>query len=223
MTGSRKNIAIPAIFIIVLILAVFGCSQPENRQMQESVPAGQEAGQSASEVTDQLQPAVKGTADAGADKISAGAKEKHSSDAAKEEQVMAKLGEEQYPGIFIQMLANHPLDRHGELSPDKRYYAYEERSSIILVQLPDSEEYETDKTLLPKVLYIDGIREGCAFAELEEDFARRLRKPLLSREELNEAHNKLRSVYDWRNYYNQKFSPNTQYLAYLGYDSFGSE
>lgn len=139
------------------------------------------------------------------------------------EQIIAEESAQQSQNIFVQMLANHPLHRHGELSPDNRYYAYEERSSIILVQLPTAMEYEADKTLLPKVLFTAGMREKSTFAELEADYARRLRKPLLTQEELNEASNQLRSVYDWQNFYYQKFSQDGRYLAYLGFDNFGRD
>lgn len=125
------------------------------------------------------------------------------------------------PEVFLEMLANHPLHRHGELSPDNRYYAYEERSSIILVRLPAAEEYQADRSVVPKVLFIDGMKKDTAFAELEADYDKRLQQPLMNQEELNAARNQLRAVYDWRNFYFQVFSPDGRFLAYLAYDGFG--
>ncbi|MGI6227336.1 MAG: hypothetical protein ACOYJ1_13890 [Peptococcales bacterium] len=130
---------------------------------------------------------------------------------------------EQIPGKFIEMLENHPLHRHGELSPDKRHYAYEEKSSIILVRLPTAEECKANEAVVPKVLFTDGIRKKISFAEIEADYAHRLKQPLLTQEELNEARNQLRSVYNWDFFFYQKFSPDGRYLSYLGETNFGSE
>jgi len=73
------------------------------------------------------------------------------------------------------------------------------------------------------VLFTDGFRKESSFAQIGADYTRRLQQPLLTEEELNEARNKLRSVYSWRNFYSQKFSQDGRYLAYLGFDNFGSD
>lgn len=191
----RKQSAKLAILIFFILLAVVGCGGQEDREQLGSVPAQQ--------VTDL-----------------ASVEER---DVPQTEPVLTEDVAEQYPDFFIRMLENHPLYRHGELSPDKRYYAYEERSSIILVRLPAPEEYKVDKTLVPKVLFIDGIRRNSSFAEMEATYEERLKQPLLTMEELNEARNQLRSVYDWKNFYSQKFSQDGRYLAYLGYSNFGND
>jgi len=139
------------------------------------------------------------------------------------DQVDAEETTEQIPEIFIQMLENHPLHRSGILSPDKRYYAYEERSSIILVRLPTAEEYRADKSLLPKVLFVDGRRKESSITEMEADYAQRLQEPLMTEEELSEARLQLRSVYDWNTFYYITFSQDGRYLAYLGESNFGSD
>lgn len=191
----RKQSAKLAVLIFFILLAVVGCGGQENREQQGSVPAQQ--------VTDLASVGER--------------------DVPQTEPVLTEDAAEQYPDFLIQMLENHPLHRHGELSPDKRYYAYEERSSIILVRLPAPEEYKVDKTLAPKVLFTDGIRRNSSFAEMEAVYVERLKQPLLTMEELNEARNQLRSVYDWINFYSQRFSQDGRYLAYLGYSNFGND
>jgi hypothetical protein len=196
MAGSKRYRAKLIVLILLIVLDMVGCSGQESKEQPGSPLLQQETGQTNPEETD-LQQTDKSVI---------------------EEETTERITE-----IFIEMLENHPLHRHGELSPDKRYYAYEERSSIILVQLPAPEEYQVDKTLLPKVLFIDGIRKGTIFTELEAEYAQRLKQPLLTEEELNEARNQLRSVYDWKNFYSQKFSQDGRYLAYLGYSNFGND
>jgi len=191
----RKQSTKLSVLIFFILLTIVGCGGQENEAYQGSDSPQQETDQVIAEETDLQQT----------------------------DQVVAEETTEQIPQIFIQMLENHPLHRSGVLSPDNRYYAYEERSSIILVRLPTAEEYRADKILLPKVLFVDGRRKESSFAEIEADYARRLKQPLLTEEELNEARNKLRSVYDWNAYYYLKYSQDGRYLAYLGESNFGSD
>lgn len=191
----RKRQITKLLLILLIVLTIIGCGQKVNKDQPGSIQAGQESEQT---ITKETEP---------------------------QETNKVRSGEtsEQISEVFVQMLENHPLHRHGELSPDERYYAYEERSSIILAQLPTAQEYLADKALVPKVLFIDGIRKGTPFSELEADYAQRLKQPLLTMEKLNEARNQLRSVYDWKNFYSQKFSQDGHYLGYLGYNKFGND
>ena len=191
----RKSQITKLLLLLLILLTVIGCSQKINTDQPGGIQAGQESEQV---VTKETEP---------------------------QETDQALSGEttEQISEVFVQMLGNHPLYRDGDLSLDKRYYAYEERSSIILVQLPTAQEYKDDKTLIPKVLFTDGIRKDTPFAELEADYGERLKQPLLTMEELNEAGNQLRSVYKWDMFHSLKFSQDGRYLGYLREQNFGSE
>ncbi len=194
MTGKRKNGIMSAVLIIFIVLTMLGCDGQKKEQEKESIKPQERDEQVVSEETDVQQ----------------------------NNQVAVEQSIDLVPDIFIQMLENHPLHRSGDLSPDKRYYAYEERSSIILVRFPTAEEYRADEILAPKVLFTDGRRRTSSFAEIEADYIQRLRQPLLTEEEINEAVYDLRSVYDWNNFYGQKFCQDGRYLAYLSYSGFGS-
>ncbi len=139
------------------------------------------------------------------------------------DQAMVRETAGQDPEVFIEMLKNNPLHRSGAVSPDNRYYAYEERSSIILVRLPTVEEYEADKIVAPKVLFADGIRQSSSFAEMEADYGELLKQPLLTMEELQKVERGLRSVYKWDMFHSLKFSQDGRYLGYLREQNFGSE
>lgn len=123
--------------------------------------------------------------------------------------------------VYVPFMENHPLHRSGELSRDELYYAYEESSSLILVRMPAAEEYTADNSSIPRVLYTDGRRKAQTFAEIEEEYARRLGEPRLTLDELTNARISLRSVYDWNFYFYQCFSADSHYLAYLHQSSFG--
>lgn len=192
---KKQNIGPLILSVILILLVVTGCSQKVNKDQPGSIQIGQESEQA---ITKETEPQDTN-------------------------QVLSGGTIEQTSQVFIQMLANHPLHRSGVLSPNKRYYAYEERSSIILVQLPAAEEYLADKTLVPRVLFTDGIRKDIPFTELENDYAKRMRQPLLTREELGGAELKLRSVYKWDMFHSLKFSQDGRYLGYLREQNFGSE
>ncbi len=195
MMVRKTNAIISIILMLFIFLTILGCNGQKNKTEQGSTMPQQ-----------QNEPAVIEEADVQQDN-----------------QVAVEQSTDLAPDIFIQMLENHPLHRSGDLSPDNRYYAYEERSSIILVRFPTVEEYRADETLAPKVLFTDGRRRTSSFAEIEADYIQRLRQPLLTEEEINEARYNLRSVYDWNNFYGQKFSQDGRYLAYLSYSGFGRD
>ncbi len=182
-----------SLLIFFILLTIIGCSQKVNKDQPGSIQAGQESEQA---VTKDAEP-------------------RETNQAVSEEKT------EHISDVFVQMLENDPLHRSRALSPDKRYYAYEERSSVILVQLPTAEEYLTDKGLVPKVLFTDGIRKDAPFTELENDYAERLKQPLLTDEELQKAELELRSVYKWDFFYYLTFSRNGRYLGYLREQNFG--
>lgn len=190
---KKQSIRLP-LLIFFIFLTIIGCSVRENKDEQGTFQAGQESEQV---VTKETEP-------------------QETNQAVPEEKT------EQFSEAFIQMLENHPLHRSGALSPDKRYYAYEERSSIILVQLPTAQEYLVDNTLMPKALFTDGIRKESSFTELEYDYAKRLQQPLLTEEELRKAEGQLRSVYKWDFFYYQTFSQDGRFLGYLREQNFGS-
>lgn len=184
------------VLVLCILLTVMGCGGQENKGKQESVSPQQETDKFVAKEAD-LQQTKRPIVD--------------------EEKT------EEIPDIFIKMFENHPLYRRGILSPDNRYYAYQERSSVILVQLPTTEEYLADNTLVPKVMFVQGIRAYSTFDDLEADYARRLKQPLLTEEELDNARKKLRSVYNWDCFYYLKFSQDGRYLAYLGESGFGRD
>lgn len=205
MSGRKRYCAgsgVLAGIILCLVLAVAACGEQGDKERQENVPSLQE--------TNSAETDLQGT-------------EPGSTEQQQADQNIAGKITGQWPEIFVQMLENHPLHRDGVLSPDKRYYAYEERSSVILVRLPTAAEYAGDKTAVPRVLFADGRRKGTSFAEMEADYARRLQEPLLTVEEFQEAERQLRSVYDWNNFYSLTYSQDGRYLAYLGYSNFGSD
>ncbi|MFZ5942841.1 MAG: hypothetical protein ACOYVD_01940 [Bacillota bacterium] len=185
-----------SLLILFILLTVIGCSPQENKEEQGSLKAGQDSVQAVTKDIKMVQPETN--------------------------QAVSEQTTEQISKLFIEMLENDPVHRSGALSPDKRYYAYEERSSIILVQLPSAQEYLADKTLVPKVLFTDGIRKDTPFAELESDYGKRLKQPLLTEEELGKAKSELRSVYKWDIFYYLTFSRDGRYLGYLREQSFGS-
>lgn len=196
MIIRTKQSARLVLLILYIMLIAVGCRGQENTDQHGSVSLQQESDKVIAEKTDLPQT---------------------------DKSIVIEETTEQIPEFFIQMLENQPLYREGVLSPDKRYYAYEERSSLILLQLPTAEEYLADKTLLPKVLFIHGIQVKRTFEDLEVDYAQRLRQPLLTEEELNEARRQLRSVYNWDSFFYLKFSQDGRYLAYLGESNFGSD
>lgn len=190
---SRRMSAKLVVFMLFISLTIVGCGGQQNKNKQENETKTTESDQVIVNKANQQETSEIGGKTA-----------------------------KQYPEIFIQMLENNPLHRSGAISPDNRYYAYEERSSIILVQLPTAEEYLADRTMIPKVLFTDGIRKDAPFTELENDYTKRLKQPLLTEEELQKAELELRSVYKWDFFYYQQFSQDGRYLGYLREQNFGS-
>jgi len=193
----KREVTKLTLLMFFILLTVIGCGVQENKDQQGSLKAGQDSVQAVTKDVEMEQPETN--------------------------QAVSEQTTEQISKLFIQMLENDPLHRSGALSPDKRYYAYEERSSIILVELSTAQEYLADKTLVPKVLFTDGIRKDTPFAEMETDYGKRLKQPLLTVEELQKAKNELRSVYKWDIFYYLTFSQDGRYLGYLREQNFGSD
>ncbi|MDX9870953.1 MAG: hypothetical protein RBT41_00860 [Clostridia bacterium] len=218
---------LPKIMLSILLTAcltitITGCDSNEQAGQAGNTPSVQESGISAgAEQPPPEQPAETGEIAGEAPSLPQQDVPEPSTPATAGEQPAAVKPSRHVREVYVPLLENHPLHRSGELSPDDRYYAYEERSSLILVRMPTAEEYKADGLCLPQVLFTDGRRNMQAFKDIEEDYARRLREPRLTLDELTVARNSLRSVYDWNVYFSPKFSADSRYLAYLHENGFG--
>ncbi|PKM89542.1 MAG: hypothetical protein CVU87_05175 [Firmicutes bacterium HGW-Firmicutes-12] len=212
MTVTKRQLTKVLVILVVLLLVIAGCGGTEENQEQSgSVPIEQGINKNADtdlKETDQTNDAETNQPETAETQLSA----------IEEATITGQIAK-----AYVEMLENHPLHRHGVLSPDNRYYAYEERSSVILVRLPTPGAYLADNTIAPRVLFTDGGRKGSSFAEMELDYARRLEDPPLTDEELDVARNKLRSVYNWDFYFYLIYSEDGRYLAYLNESNFGDD